>query len=158
MPIPGDNKFEAKLRPNRLPTPGENIIGKLGPNRLPTHGVKIGVKLGPNRLPNQEDKHTVNMGPNRMPTPGENQPQDKMRPPKNQIRSILFVPRTNRGELLTRLRLGENKLAELLGSRVKLVERGGLKLSATLTQKNPWGDAGCGRGGCKLCEESDSNS
>ena len=80
------------------------------------------------------------------------------RPPKRQPRSVLFVPRTNRGELLARLRLGEAKLAEILDSTVKMVERGGLSLSATLVQKNPWGHVGCGRPGCNLCAVTESNS
>ena len=73
-------------------------------------------------------------------------------------RSILFVPRTSKGELLTRLRLGESKLAELLGSKVKMVERGGVRLANTLVQKNPWGHEGCGRPECRLCAVSESNS
>ena len=69
---------------------------------------------------------------------GRHDPTSK--PAKLEPRSIMFVPRTNRGELLNRLRMGEQKLGDIIGNKIKMVERGGLKLSAVLIKKkNQWG-------------------
>ena len=46
--------------------------------------------------------------------------------------SVLFVPRTKNGELITKLREVENKMAEITGDRFKLVERAGRMVKVRL--------------------------
>ena len=75
---------------------------------------------------------------------GKTQPS----PPK--IKSILFVPRTEGGELLKKLRVEESKLADITGYRVKLVERPGTQISRILCQKNLWSGEDCGRTDCQV--------
>ena len=70
----------------------------------------------------------------------------------------MFVPRTARGELTSRLRLGEQKVGKISNWKIKIVERGGDKLTSLLVTKNPWSDLKCGRTSCHLCPNSDSDS
>ena len=53
------------------------------------------------------------------------------------------------------LRGAEEKLAELTGYKLKVVERGGQKLSDLLTSSNPWRGIDCGRELCLLCESKE---
>ena len=76
----------------------------------------------------------------------------KSDPPK----SIMFIPRTNRGELATRIREGEKKLWPILKSKVKVVERGGRSLGSILVRTNPWYNKQCDRANYKLCPHSGS--
>ena len=78
----------------------------------------------------------------------------KARPPP-QIKSVLFVPRTEGGELLQRLREEERKLADISGYRVKLVERPGTQISRILCQRNPWAGDDCGRPDCLVCGDGE---
>ena len=74
---------------------------------------------------------------------------------QKKIKSVLFVPRTERGELLRRLREEESKLADITGYRVKLVERSGTQLARILCQRNPWAGQDCGRPDCLVCGDSE---
>ena len=63
----------------------------------------------------------------------------------------MFIPYTPNGELAKILRDNENKLEELTGTRLKLVERTGSKLVDLITRSNPWQGLDCQRENCLLC-------
>ena len=67
------------------------------------------------------------------------------------VRSLLFVPYTEGGELARRLREEEEKLADVTGYKVKIVERAGQPLKRILHKSNPWEGEDCGRDNCLLC-------
>ena len=82
--------------------------------------------------------------------------KSKSNPEKKKIKAVLFVPRTEKGELLNRLREEEIKLADTTGYRVKLVESSGTQLARILCQRNPWAGQDCGRPDCLVCGESEA--
>ena len=59
---------------------------------------------------------------------------------KKQVRtaSVLFVPRTENGELKRRLQIAEEEISAITGDRIKMVERAGRKLKSILHTPNPW--------------------
>ena len=67
------------------------------------------------------------------------------------VRSLLFVPYTEGGELARRLREEEEKLADVTGYKVKIVERAGQPVKRILHKSNPWEGEDCGREKCLLC-------
>ena len=67
------------------------------------------------------------------------------------LRAVMFIPYTPNGELAKILRDNENKLEELTGTRLKLVERTGSKLVDLITRSNPWQGLDCQRENCLLC-------
>jgi hypothetical protein len=82
-------------------------------------------------------------------------PPPKTKTGKEDIRttSVLFVEQTRKGELAANLRQVEQRLQELTGFHIKVVERGGSKLSHLLANTNPWAGGNCGRQGCVTCEQ-----
>ena len=68
-----------------------------------------------------------------------------------EVRAVMFVPRTKGGVLATRLREAEEKLAEITGYKVKVVERGGMMILRCLHKANPWDGQDCEREDCLLC-------
>ena len=70
---------------------------------------------------------------------------------KNPIRAVMFVPYTTNGTLAKLLRQNEEKLEELTGTKLKIVERSGTKLVDILTKSNPWQGQDCSRKNCLLC-------
>ena len=67
------------------------------------------------------------------------------------IKSVMFVPFTRNSELAKRLRNNEENLFNLTRTRVKVVERAGIKIQDLLTTSNPWKGADCGRQYCLIC-------
>ena len=67
------------------------------------------------------------------------------------IKGVMFVPYTRHSELALRLRENEEKMENLTGYRIKIVEKGGTKLVDILHKANPWAGQDCGRDGCLLC-------
>ena len=63
--------------------------------------------------------------------------------------TIMFVPRTPRGTLVTRLRKVEEDISLITGDKVKLVERSGKVLKRMLQKNNSEGS--CQRANCLLC-------
>ena len=49
------------------------------------------------------------------------------------------------------LRMKEEKLKDLTGEKVKIVERSGMKLEDLVAGKDPWRGGDCGRPNCFLC-------
>ena len=51
---------------------------------------------------------------------------------------VVFVPRTPQRKLLQELRKCETDIQKVLGRKVRMVERAGVKLEHILCGKNPW--------------------
>ena len=67
--------------------------------------------------------------------------------------SVMFVENTPFGELARRLQECEDRLAEITGRRIKIVEMGGTKLGQALPNTNPWAGSGCSREDCHTCHQ-----
>ena len=81
---------------------------------------------------------------------GGEQKESKVQP---KTISVLFVPRTDNGELAARLRRAEEEVSVITGDRIKIVERAGKKLKSILHTPNPWSGGLCDRNGCLVCEQ-----
>ena len=68
-----------------------------------------------------------------------------------EIKSVIFVPHTRKSGLATELREQEQKLQEVTGERIKIVEKAGRKLENILAGRDPWKGKDCGRENCFLC-------
>ena len=64
---------------------------------------------------------------------------------------MMFVPNTPRSGLLNRLKDVENKVADLTGDKVRLVERAGTKLRFLLVSSDPWKNSPCHDEKCLIC-------
>ena len=71
------------------------------------------------------------------------------------LTTVLFVEQTPGGELARRLREAEQRLADITGWRVKVVEKSGTTLKQLLHKSNPWSGGLCGREGCFPCQAGD---
>ena len=56
---------------------------------------------------------------------------------KNNLKSVFFIPHTTNSGLAKALREKENKVEDITGNKVKIVERGGKKLLDILSNKDP---------------------
>ena len=81
------------------------------------------------------------------------QKAEKISPGEREIRSLLFVPRTKGGELAKRLRREEEKISEMTGYKIKIVERSGGQVRRILCSKNPWAGSHCQREKCMVCNQ-----
>ena len=70
---------------------------------------------------------------------------------KKEIKSVIFVPHTRGSELAKNLREKEEKLQDVTGDRVKIVEKAGRKLENILASGDPWKGMDCKRPNCFLC-------
>ena len=68
------------------------------------------------------------------------------------MKAVLFVPYTLGSELAKRMRAAEEKLMEMTGYKLKIVERSGTKLEEILHKADPWQGQDCGREMCMLCQ------
>jgi hypothetical protein len=68
------------------------------------------------------------------------------------VKAVVFVPYTSHSNLANGLRTNEEKLEGMTGSRMKVVEKGGIKLVDLLHKANPWAGQDCGRDRCMLCK------
>ena len=64
----------------------------------------------------------------------------------------MFVPFTTGSKLAKKMRESEIQLEQMTGYRLKIEERGGVKLEDILVKKNPWEGNHCERKRCLLCE------
>ena len=71
--------------------------------------------------------------------------------------TVLFVEQTPNGELASRLREAEEKLSNITGFRVKVVEKNGTPVKTILHVANPWADGLCGRDHCYPCSTGDKS-
>ena len=65
--------------------------------------------------------------------------------------AVIFVPFTTHNALAKSMREAEEKLGELTGYKLKVVERAGTKLEDILHKSDPWQGMDCGRRSCLLC-------
>ena len=70
---------------------------------------------------------------------------------QNPVKGVLFVPHTPGSVLAKELRENEEKLFQLTGWKVKVVERSGTTLQDALTSSNPWKGEICERENCLIC-------
>ena len=73
---------------------------------------------------------------------------------KVQYKSVLFVTPTPGGVLASQLRKREEELNRHSGERIKIVERGGMKIKDILGSKNPIQTSKCTQKVCPLCTKS----
>ena len=73
------------------------------------------------------------------------------------IMSVLFVPKTEGGELATRLRQEEEMVSRVTADKIKIQERSGRMLKSILHQSNPWAGEPCGRPDCLICSGGEEN-
>ena len=67
----------------------------------------------------------------------------------------LFVPRTQEGRLITKLREVQeslNKLGTRAMPKIKLVEEGGVMIKSLLVRSDPWKDIACTDTQCSTCQ------
>ena len=71
---------------------------------------------------------------------------------KSQTEAILFVPMSYRSKLVRAMQKAEDDFSKLANlPRIKMIERGGTKLSALLCKSNPWDGGRCERDECFPC-------
>ena len=70
---------------------------------------------------------------------------------ESKIKAVMFVPFTPGSELAKLLRENEEKLVKITDSKIKIVERTGIKIQELLTKSNPWKGNDCERENCLLC-------
>ena len=65
--------------------------------------------------------------------------------PGNKVKAVMFVPFPKGSGLAKKLREAEEKMVDLTGYRLKIVERSGTKLEELLHKANPWQGVDCER-------------
>ena len=63
----------------------------------------------------------------------------------NAVKSVMFFPFTAHSELASRLRENEEKMQQMTGYRLMIVEKAGTKLVDMLHKVNPWAGEDCKR-------------
>ena len=71
--------------------------------------------------------------------------------------SVLFCPQTPGGQLAKNLQKVENRIAKILGERIKIVERGGRMIKDILHKSNPWKGGKCQNKDCLVCVNGDGS-
>ena len=66
-------------------------------------------------------------------------------------KSVVFVPHTVGSKLARELRNKEEKLKDLTGEKIKIVEKSGIKIEDMIAGKDPWRGGDCKRSNCFLC-------
>ena len=89
--------------------------------------------------------------PARKVTRREKSGADKDKHQKSIIKLVMFVPFTTGSELAKKLSENEEKLAKLTNTKIKNVERTGVKIQDLLTRANPWKGHDCERKNCLFC-------
>ena len=70
--------------------------------------------------------------------------------------AVMFTPYTTNSALAKSMREAEEKLGELTGYKIKVVESAGTRLEDILHKSDPWQGIDCGRTGCLLCTTKSS--
>ena len=71
--------------------------------------------------------------------------------------SVLFCPQTPGGQLAKNLQKVENRIAKIIGERIKIVERGGRMIKDILHKSNPWKGGKCQNKDCLVCVNGDGS-
>ena len=74
----------------------------------------------------------------------------------NKISSLLFIDRTKEGGLTTKLREVEKELGEMIGDKVKIIEKAGDQIKGLLWKADPWG-LPCSDVCCPVCLEEEED-
>ena len=74
-----------------------------------------------------------------------------------QVKTVMFVPRTNDSKLCKQLRAAEENLAQVTGYRCAIKERNGTQIRRLLCVKNPF-ILPCGRSSCLICKGGEPKS
>ena len=74
---------------------------------------------------------------------------------KIQYKTVLFVTPTPGGQLMKELQKREEELNKNYQDRIKIVEKGGLKIKNILCAKNPFKKSRCEQKTCPLCSKSE---
>ena len=61
------------------------------------------------------------------------------------------------GDLIRKMRKGEEKIRKLTGDTVRLVERAGTPIESLLIRKDPWAKDRCLGIGCEICMKEGSS-
>ena len=72
------------------------------------------------------------------------------------IVSVMFVPRTEGGELAKRLRQEEEIISKITGNKVKIQEKSGTMIQRILHKSDPWSKEPCDRPDCLVCMGEDN--
>ena len=72
---------------------------------------------------------------------------------KVEYKSVLFVPPTPGGALAKELKIREEELNKYNKERIKIVEKGGIKIKDLLTSKNPFQKSKCLEKSYPLCQK-----
>ena len=75
-----------------------------------------------------------------------------------EVKTVIFVEQSPKGELTKRLRESLKDMEQTLGFRVKVVERTGRSLGSKFPLNNLWAGTKCGRGDCTTCEQGGRRS
>ena len=67
-------------------------------------------------------------------------------------KAVIFVPYTPNSALAKELRLVEESMESLTGTRIKIVEKTGIQLKRILVKTNPWAGSDCKRDDCLICQ------
>ena len=67
--------------------------------------------------------------------------------------AVMFVDQTKGGMLQKILQEAEDKVAEMVGYRIRMVESSGTQLCRMLPYTNPWKGQQCGRSNCYTCSQ-----
>ena len=121
--------YKNKQEPDQDNTPQENIP--------PKHKQDQNIHQNPPKKPRTSTQ-----------TQEEQEHQIK---PESKIKAVMFVPFTPGSELAKLLRENEERIVKLTNSKLKIVERAGVKLQDVLTKSNPWKGVDCQRSNCLLC-------
>ena len=74
--------------------------------------------------------------------------------PTDKFNTVIFVPPTPGGELLSRLKKREAEISGKSGMRIKFIERGAIKLKHRLSKADPFPSAECSKSLCPLCKKT----
>ena len=72
----------------------------------------------------------------------------------SQPTTVLFCEYSRGGDLQSKLKGVADRLAPLVGFKMRVTERGGTKLSSLLSNKNLWSGMECGRKECAVCRQT----
>ena len=71
---------------------------------------------------------------------------------------VLFIQRTQGGDLIKRMRKVENRISGMAGDSVRIVERAGISLESLLINKDPWSGDRCTNGECIVCRGAEGSA
>ena len=144
-------KRKLEAREAALRTTTTNLPDTVTKNPPTTHNSS-------HRLTSRTAPHNNTITPQQSSTQSSTQPipspaaRTTTKPPHSHIEALMFVPCTPGGKLARSLQTEDDVFAKLHHvSRVKFIERGGIKVKDILGRKDPWAPKSCGRQDCMVC-------